>query len=178
MSERFRQGSEQLRLFSTTDLLTGARCRSELEPSLEKISRRACDCDVPLSCLAFSVQGLRAINASLGRAKGDEVLQQLVARVRELLHANNELFRIGGNEFLMLLWDQPLESARTTAERIRQVVKETLLPEGNGSAPGLALNAGVSLLASNDAGGRAMVSRVELALHQSRGLGANQVVVR
>jgi GGDEF domain-containing protein len=84
MSERFRQSSEQLRLFSTTDLLTGARCRSELEPSLEQISRRACDCDVPLSCLAFSVQGLRAINASLGRAKGDEVLQQLVARVREL----------------------------------------------------------------------------------------------
>ena len=78
----------------------------------------------------------------------------------------------------MLLWDQPLESARTTAEQIRRVVTATALPAGKGSATGLAMNAGVSLLAAADASGQAMLSRVELALNQSRDLGANQVVVR
>ncbi|KAF0652630.1 hypothetical protein L107_13216 [Cyanobium sp. Copco_Reservoir_LC18] len=78
----------------------------------------------------------------------------------------------------MLLWDQPLESARTTAEQIRRVVNEMALPAGHTPSPGLAMNAGVSLLAASDASGQAMLSRVELALNQSRDLGANQVVVR
>lgn len=98
--------------------------------------------------------------------------------MKQLLHANDELFRIGGSEFLLLLWDQPLESARTTAEQIRRVVTETAMPAGKGPATGLAMNAGVSLLAASDASGQAMLSRVELALNQSRDLGANQVVVR
>ena len=178
MSERFRQSSEQLRRLSSTDLLTGARNRSELERRLKVISQRASECTVPLSCLAFAVQGLRQINTVLGRQKGDEVLQRLIANVKPLLHASDELFRIGGSEFLLLLWDQPLESARTTAEQIRRVVTETALPAGKGSATGLAMNAGVSLLAAADASGQAMQSRVELALNQSRDLGANQVVVR
>ena len=55
---------------------------------------------------------------------------------------------------------------------------ETALPAGKGPANGLAMNAGVSLLAASDASGQAMLSRVELALNQSRDLGANQVVVR
>ncbi|PSB37348.1 GGDEF domain-containing protein [Aphanothece minutissima] len=178
MGERFRQSSEQLRRLSSTDLLTGARNRSELERSLKLISQRAADCTVPLSCLAFAVQGLRPINTVLGRKTGDEVLQRLIASVRHLLHANDELFRIGGSEFLVLLWDQPLETARTTAEQIRRVVNETALPVGHGPSPGLAMNAGVSLLAATDTSGQAMLSRVELALNQSRDLGANQVVVR
>ncbi|MEA5391935.1 GGDEF domain-containing protein [Cyanobium gracile UHCC 0139] len=178
MSERFRQSSEQLRRLSSTDLLTGARNRSELERSLRLISQRASDYTVPLSCLAFAVQGLRPINTVLGRQKGDEVLQRLIANVKRLLHANDELFRIGGSEFLLLLWDQPLESARTTAEQIRRIVTETVLPAGNGPSNGLAMNAGVSLLDSSDSRGQAMLSRVELALNQSRELGANQVVVR
>jgi diguanylate cyclase (GGDEF)-like protein len=178
MSERFRQSSEQLRRLSSTDLLTGARNRSELERSLKLISQRALDCTVPLSCLAFAVQGLRPINTVLGRQTGDEVLQRLIAGVKQLLHANDELFRIGGCEFLVLLWDQPLESARTTAEQIRRVVNEMALPAGHTPSPGLAMNAGVSLLAASDASGQAMLSRVELALNQSRDLGANQVVVR
>ncbi len=178
MSERFRQSSEQLRRLSSTDLLTGARNRSELERSLQLLSQRASECTVPLSCLAFAVQGLRPINTVLGRQKGDKVLQRLIASVKQLLHANDELFRIGGSEFLLLLWDQPLESARTTAEQIRRVVTETVLPAGKGPSTLLAMNAGVSLLAASDASGQAMLSRVELALNQSRDLGANQVVVR
>ena len=178
MSERFRQSSEQLRRLSSTDLLTGARNRSELERSLILLSQRASECRVPLSCLAFAVQGLRPINTLLGRQKGDEVLQRLVVNVKLLLHANDELFRIGGSEFLLLLWDQPLESARTTAEQIRKVVTETALPAGKAASTVLAMNAGVSLLAASDDSGQAMLSRVELALNQSRDLGANQVVVR
>lgn len=178
MSEQFRQSSEQLRWLSSTDLLTGAKNRSELKRSLQLITERASECTVPLSCLAFAVQGLRSINTAHGRDKGDEVLQRVIARVQQLLHANDELFRIGGSEFLLLLWDQPLESARTTADQIRKVVADTALPAENGLAKGLAMNAGVSLLTATDTSGQCMLSRVELALNQSRDLGANQVVVR
>jgi diguanylate cyclase (GGDEF)-like protein len=178
VSERLEQSSRQQRLLATTDPLTGAASRSELEHSLAQISQRARACSVPLSCLAFALHGLRPINASFGRQRGDEVLQRLIAHVKERLHSNDELFRIGGSEFLLLLWDQPLETARSTADQIHRIVSEMALPPGDGPPRKLAMSAGVSLLGAADQGGQAMLSRVELALNQSRELGANQVVVR
>ena len=78
----------------------------------------------------------------------------------------------------MLLWDHSLESARTTAEQIRKIVSESPLPLANGTSQKLAMSAGVSLLDASDTSGQEMLSRVELALNQSRELGAHQVVVR
>ncbi len=178
VSAQLEQCSVQQRQLASTDSLTGAANRSELELSLALISERARACSVPLTCLAFAVHGLRPINTALGRQKGDEVLQQLIAAVRERLHSNDELFRIGGSEFLLLLWDQPLETARSTADQIRTIVCETALPSGDGSPRTLAMSAGISLLDSSDTNGQAMLARVELALNQSRELGADQVVVR
>ncbi|MCT0208893.1 GGDEF domain-containing protein [Synechococcus sp. CS-1332] len=178
MSGRLEQSIEQQRLHCSTDSLTGASNRSELDSSLQRVAERACACSVPLSSLAFAVQGLRQINMLHGRQKGDEVLRQLIADVKQLLHPNDELFRIGGNEFLLLLWDQPLESARTTAEQIRRVVSEAELPPCHDSSPRLEINAGLSLQSGSDPTGKTMLSRVELALSQSRGLGTHQVVVR
>ncbi len=178
VSEQLNQCSVQQRHLACTDPLTGAANRSELEPNLSLISERALACSVPLTCLAFAVHGLRPINTALGRQKGDQVLQHLIAAVKERLHSNDELFRIGGSEFLVLLWDQPLETARSTAEQIRTIVSETALPSGDGSPRTLAMSAGVSQLDTSDTNGQAMLARVELALNQSRELGADQVVVR
>ncbi|MBW4530872.1 MAG: GGDEF domain-containing protein [Aphanothece saxicola GSE-SYN-MK-01-06B] len=178
VSANLKQSIERQRQISNTDPLTGTHNRSDLQSRLAQVCDRARACSVSLSCLAFSVRGLRQINTVHGRPKGDEILQLLITDVRQLLHANDELFRIGGSEFLLLLWDHPLESARSTAEQIRQIVSETGLPQDNGSIPKLAMNAGVSLLGASDSGGQAMLSRVELALNQSRELGGHQVVVR
>jgi len=178
ISKRLEQCSEQQRCLLRTDPLTGASNRSELLSSLQRITERAYAFSVPLSSLAFAVQGLRQINSLHGRQKGDEVLRQLIADVKQLLHPNDELFRIGGSEFLMLLWDQPLEAARTTAEQVRRAVNETALPPGDEACPRLEINAGLSLLGGSDPTGQTMLARVELALIQSRDLGAHQVVVR
>ncbi|MEA5442445.1 GGDEF domain-containing protein [Cyanobium gracile] len=178
VSSRLKQCTERQRRSRTFDLLTGATNRCELEQSLLQASERAQACSVPVACLAFSVQGLRSINAYHGRQKGDEVLTQLITAVKPLLRANDELFRIGGSEFLLLLWGQPLESARSTAELIRQVISQAELPPGDPSSPRLTMSAGVSLLDGTDTSGQELLSRVELALNQSRELGAHQVVVR
>lgn len=179
VSTKLKQCSEQQRLYNSTDPLTGTNSLSNLPGMLKLVSERAQACGVPLSCLAFAVHGLRPINAVHGRQKGDEILQQLIANMSLLLRANHELFRLGETEFLVLLWDHPIESARTMAEQIRQVVSEIDLPPGDdGSSPRLAMSAGVSLLAASDRTGQEMVARVELALQQSRDLGTHQVVVR
>ncbi len=162
----------------STDGLTGALNLSELQNRLAQICDRARACCVNLSCLAFSVHGLRQINSLHSRSKGDQVLQDLMANVKQLVHSNDTIFRIGGSEFLLLLWDHSLESARTTAEQIRKIVSEAPLPLVDGTTQKLAMSAGVSLLDASDTSGQEMLSRVELALSQSRDLGSHQVVVR
>jgi len=179
LGARLEHSTGELRQLSSTDPLTGAFNRSELEPRLKHLAERALACTVPLCCLAFGVKGLREINAIRGRPEGDDVLRQLIARLKILLHANDSLFRIGGTEFLLLLWDQPLESARTMAERILLLASEANLPPSAISPPPLRMYAGVSMQRSPDpSGGEAMLSRVEQALNQARTSGANQVVTR
>ncbi|MCP9860842.1 MULTISPECIES: GGDEF domain-containing protein [unclassified Cyanobium] len=148
VNARLKQSTERQRILRSTDPLTGINNRSNLARILKHVSERANAFSVPLSCLAFAVHGLRPINAVHGLQKGDEILQQLIANTKQLLHANDELLRTGGSEFLVLLWDQPLEAARTTAEQIRKVVSETDLPPCDGSSAQLTMNAGISLLAA------------------------------
>jgi diguanylate cyclase (GGDEF)-like protein len=178
VNNRFNQSVLRQQEMVSTDLLTGTLNLSELQRSLAQICERTRSCSVNLSCLAFSVHGLRQINTLNGRSKGDQVLHDLMANVKQLVHSNDTIFRIGGSEFLLLLWDQSLESARTTAEQIRKIVSEAPLPPADVTSQKLAMSAGVSLLDASDTSGQEMLSRVELALNQSRELGAHQVVVR
>lgn len=109
-----------------------------------------------IEVLATSMEGRRPIKSFHGRQKGDVVLQQLIADGKPLPHAKDELFRIGGSEFLLPLRDHRLDSARSRLE----------------------MSAGMSLLGASDTTGEAMLSRVVLALNHPGDLGGHQVMVR
>jgi two-component system, cell cycle response regulator len=79
----------------------------------------------PLSVAIVDVDHVKAINDTRGHAEGDRVLVAVACALREHLRAEDQLGRLGGEEFLVVLPDTDPEAAVAAAEKLRASVAET-----------------------------------------------------
>ena len=117
---------EQLREhlhLAASDALTGALNRRYL---LTQLNTRRADFtrDQRLSSLVlFDVDGLKEINDRFGHRFGDDTLKFVVDTIQQRVRASDALFRIGGDEFALILVDAKAHAALAVANEIRGLVK-------------------------------------------------------
>jgi diguanylate cyclase (GGDEF)-like protein len=75
-----------------------------------------------LSVLMIDIDHFKAVNDTQGHAIGDEVLREVACRIRRQLRAYDDIGRIGGEEFAVLLPECGATGAMAVAERIRKSV--------------------------------------------------------
>jgi diguanylate cyclase (GGDEF)-like protein len=80
--------------------------------------------------LVIDVDDFKSINDQLGHAKGDSVLKGIVALVEKRARKLDLLFRIGGEEFMLLLPDTQEAAAAGVAEQLRASIAESQLLDG------------------------------------------------
>lgn len=85
------------------DPLTGTGNRRALERDLARELARAFRHGRPLSVVALDVDGLKAINDTQGHAAGDDLLRRLVSGLAGSLRVGDVVYRVGGDEFVILL---------------------------------------------------------------------------
>lgn len=128
-SREFEKTQDSLKRLATIDTLTGVLNRTMLTDSLtraiEQFRRRGTSSAV---CL-IDIDNFKTINDSFGHEAGDKVLATLAKEITSLLSAHDTLFRIGGEEFLILMKNTGLAEGRKTAEAIRSVVQDLSLLE-------------------------------------------------
>ncbi len=73
----------------------------------------------PLSCLLVDADGFKQVNDTSGHAAGDRVLVRLAQALRAGARESDEVCRLGGDEFLVICEDTPLEGALALGERLR-----------------------------------------------------------
>ncbi|HEX7639501.1 MAG TPA: GGDEF domain-containing protein, partial [Burkholderiaceae bacterium] len=119
-------GELQRKLFeqATTDPLTGALNRRQLVATLADAIEMARRSERPVSLVAFDLDHFKRINDRHGHAAGDEVLQRVVALVRERARRLDRLFRMGGEEFALLLPNTGVADAMRVAEVLRLRIAE------------------------------------------------------
>lgn len=79
----------------------------------------------------LDVDHFKQINDHHGHQYGDEVLIRVTKEAHRLLRREGDVFgRYGGDEFVFLLPQTPIEAARALAEKLREAVETLLLPEG------------------------------------------------
>jgi diguanylate cyclase (GGDEF)-like protein len=110
---------------STVDPLTGLFNRNALEQRLAELDGEPCGREKGMShaLLLCDVDHFKRVNDRLGHAAGDAVLQDIANTMRAVLRAGDSIYRIGGEEILVVLPGASKEDAVGVGERLRQAVR-------------------------------------------------------
>ena len=112
---------------SRRDALTGLPNLEQLEQFVETRDGRSPAQPSAFTLLFIDVLKLKRINAVHGRTVGDDVLRHVVRQATAGLRLADILFRYGSDEFVALLNDTNVDSAKLIGERIREAVRATPL---------------------------------------------------
>jgi diguanylate cyclase (GGDEF)-like protein len=114
---------------ASTDKLTGAGNRRQLDKSFMKYRSRFERNDIPFSIVIFDVDHFKEINDRLGHITGDSVLVGIAAIVKENIRITDSLFRWGGDEFIIIA-EGDNATVEVVVERIRNEVNRwNVFPE-------------------------------------------------
>jgi len=111
---------EQLEKLARVDSLTGCYNRRyglELLDRQIKLSHRS---KSPLLLAFLDIDGFKAINDTFGHEEGDEVLKEVVKLFKSTLREIDIIYRMGGDEFLLIFPDSSLQDASPIKERINK----------------------------------------------------------
>lgn len=109
---------------AVTDVLTGTFNRVQLPESLESAIHEFKSNSVKSTLCIIDIDHFKDINDNYGHDAGDNVLIALAAVIPSVISGKDLLFRIGGEEFLILMNNTNVNESRKTAEALRAVVKE------------------------------------------------------
>ncbi len=178
--DRLRSMLEDGLRLAVTDPLTGLFNRRYALPHLERVARNAARTGSPFAVMVLDLDRFKAINDTHGHATGDLVLREVAARLRSNLRSVDLVARIGGEEFLVVLPDTDLATARIAAERLRRVICERPIAIGPERAPiTVTASIGVSIGGQrrlDAATVQSMVERADRALLGAKATGRNQVI--
>ncbi len=180
VTEVLQQTNERLQLLSTRDALTGIANRRGLNDFLDMEWRRGAREEGCLSLVMIDVDDFKNFNDTQGHQAGDECLWMVALSLKDCLNRGADLVgRYGGEEFLAVLPDTPVEGAVKVAEAMRQSVEEKGVAHATSRT-----GAGVVTVSVGVACGEpsmAMASSVLLAaadkaLYEAKNQGRNRVV--
>jgi two-component system, cell cycle response regulator len=116
--------AERLEAMLFEDPLTGLSNRRFILTQLGGMVSGARRHQRPLTILIVDVDHFKTVNDTRGHAEGDRVLAAVAHALRDHLRAEDQLGRLGGEEFLALLPDVDARAARAAAEKLRAAVDE------------------------------------------------------
>ncbi len=162
----------ELRQISIKDELTGLYNRRYFNQILPREIERAKRYGYPLSFIMYDIDHFKKVNDTFGHQAGDMVLKTISDIVLKNIRNVDFVFRIGGEEFLILLIESDEKNAYGVAEKIRKKVERYNFEDvGN-----VTVSLGVTGLRSSDTLNRIM-KRIDEALYQSKNSVRNRTTV-
>jgi len=119
---------KRLELNAVTDPLTGLHNRRLFAESLEKELNRARRYSQPLALVTLDLHRFKEVNDQHGHPRGDDVLRAAAATLKNALRTSDSAFRIGGDEFALLLPQTDSPQALALCRRVEAVFAEMLQP--------------------------------------------------
>ena len=163
--------ARMLRALAVTDPLTGVYNRMLLQDTLEQAIGHFARNQLPTSLVAIDIDHFKQINDTRGHDAGDVVLRHVAGLLRQRVRRADKLFRLGGEEFLVVLTGSGQTSALAVAEALRTAI-ENLRP-----LPDLVVtaSAGVATITTDD-DWQGLMKRADENLYRAKTAGRNCVI--
>jgi diguanylate cyclase len=130
--------------------------------------------ETPLSIAMLDIDNFKAINDAKGHETGDSALAHLAQVARECMRPQDTLARFGGEEFVILLPDTPLDKGVEAMTRLQRELTKRFFLAGTEKML-ITFSAGVAQLA-NDEPGMEGIRRADQAMYLAKRAGKNRVV--
>lgn len=162
---------ERLRI----DALSGLYNHNTFYKILEESIKAAKDSDIPLILAILDIDDFKSINDTYGHTRGDCVLRELAAVMKELDNDNTILARYGGEEFCVLFTSYSLTEAEHRMNTLRLRFENLKIKEINSHK--VTFSAGITVFREEFDSATAMIDAADEALYTAKRNGKNQVVV-
>ena len=162
------QQREVLMQLAAKDPLTGVGNRRAMQIKLDEIVNRSRRQNVTASLIMLDLDHFKEVNDTHGHATGDLILKKLTEIINLRIRITDTLFRVGGEEFVIVLDGQDRAQAQHLAEQLRTLV------EANELAPsqGVTISLGVAEHADGE-DTAAWLDRADQAMYEAKRRGRN-----
>jgi len=161
----------RLRDLAVTDSLTGLYNRTLLDSTLNRALEQSFRSGSPTSLLLLDLDHFKSINDSYGHDVGDEVLAEVSVLLRSRLRASDQVFRMGGEEFLAILHHTDLLGAERVGRELCDLIAgSTIVPQQQ-----VTISGGVAVLSQGESWTE-WLKRADECLYRAKRQGRNRVV--
>ncbi len=152
-----------------TQLGNRASYNKVIETEISRSNRHNAD----LCLMIVDIDHFKKINDTYGHLAGDQILQQFSDLLKNTLRQEDAIFRIGGEEFVVVLGSTNLPNARLAAERLRMEIEKSVFKAMDLTIP-VSASIGVTLW-QNGENENTLFHRADQALYAAKSTGRNRV---
>jgi diguanylate cyclase (GGDEF)-like protein len=162
---------EALSQLANTDAVTELPNRHWLMNHLPAAIARARDSGVMLAMLFVDLDDFKNINDTMGHAAGDELLRGAAARLRSVIRPQDNVVRLGGDEFTVIL--ERVEDANDAARVADRIIASLAAPFllANASSHTVQASIGISMFPQDGEDGEALLKHADIAMYAAKANG-------
>jgi len=168
--EALAQALKTLKEEAIRDPLTNLYNRRYLRDYLSRELMRAAREKIRVAAIMIDLDHFKRVNDTAGHAAGDLVLTEIAMLLKRHIRGTDIACRHGGEEFMLVLPNATLQSARSRAEAICLAIREE-----SGSLMGVTASLGVAIFPDHAAEPESLLRAADEALYEAKSRGRNQV---
>lgn len=157
------------------DQLTGLHNRHRLKRLADEVQAADVEKSLGYALIAIDLDNFKNVNDTQGHEAGDRLLRLVATHLGGAVRGDDLAFRIGGDEFLVVLRDADLEFASEVAERLRVEIRASLASEPGCDSVSATL--GVAAAPLHGATVDEVLANADIALYHAKSLGKDAVAV-
>lgn len=162
---------ERLEHLATVDPLTGVKNRRSMDQELAVATSVFARNGISQGLVLLDIDHFKKVNDVFGHSVGDEVLKELVELVQQNIRRSDQIFRFGGEEFVLLMPGVDQAGLRAVMHNLQEIIRRFLKHPGGS----VTASFGVAVLGSGE-NPEDWLSRADAALYQAKDFGRDQVV--
>jgi diguanylate cyclase (GGDEF)-like protein/PAS domain S-box-containing protein len=167
------QNREKLDYLARHDPLTGISNRTDLFSRMEKMLAKAKRRTMGFAVLFIDLDHFKNVNDTLGHAVGDNLLKEVVARIKRHIREEDIFARIGGDEFVLVLDDVGKNELGSVVGKVTKLVRAGFDIDGHDLK--ISSSIGVSLFPEDGGDTNALLKNADIAMYEAKRSGRDRV---